>query len=75
MGLGREVGHQVAGESLERFAGAAEVGAVVAKMREEREVIPRPLQGCQALPVFHDSGHPLQKLLFLLSHEAHREKL
>ncbi len=75
VGLGAQMGHETARQGLERFAGTAEVGSVVAKMREEGQVIPGPLQGCQPLPVFDDSGHPLQKLFFLLSHEAHRSQL
>ncbi len=60
VGFGAQMGHQVGGEALERLAGAAQVGAVVTQMREQGEVVPRPLEGRESLPVLDDSRHPPQ---------------
>jgi hypothetical protein len=66
--LRAEMRDQAGGEGLERFAGAAEVRAVVAKVRQQGKVVPGSLERGQALAVVDHRRHPSQQLFVLLGH-------
>ncbi len=59
LGLRCEVGHEIAGERLERLAGTAQVGTVLAEVRQEGKAVPCPLQRGKAFAIADYRRHVL----------------